>query len=268
MEENLVSQTADYQSTDSNKLKVVFAGFGRSGTTSLTAALERLGFNPCHGTHIVTNIRGSHYDMSQAIIDQDVPKLIEITESMGYDSTLELHSNFWREIRELRPNAKYIIILRPYEKWENSVNTIQWTFTPIKRYPLLCIPTFYRFNQVLASYTAFTFNMTMEEGWDHWKHHFSEEATALRKKAHETYVRDAKKFAEEDPEHAFIFNLKDGYAPLCEFLNVPVPDEKFPHLNQGYIYTRVGRCFRFIEFILYCLPIGIILLVLWGAGII
>jgi len=28
-----------------------------------------------------------------------------------------------------------------------------------------------------------------------------------------------------------VFNVKDGWYPLCNFLNLPIPDKKFPKVN-------------------------------------
>merc|ERR1719357_1285877 len=99
--------------------------------------------------------------MSQAIIDGDVEKLVDITENMGYDATLEIHGRFWRKIRKIRPDAKYLIIIRPYEKWQKSiVRFCSWIFTPIKRYPLLAIPFFYRFNLMIVGMNFADFGET------------------------------------------------------------------------------------------------------------
>jgi hypothetical protein len=34
------------------------------------------------------------------------------------------------------------------------------------------------------------------------------------------------------------FKLKDGWKPLCEFLGKEVPNEPFPHVNEGKWLTR------------------------------
>ena len=34
------------------------------------------------------------------------------------------------------------------------------------------------------------------------------------------------------PERLFFFSVKDGWEPLCKFLDLPVPDEPFPHAND------------------------------------
>ena len=30
-----------------------------------------------------------------------------------------------------------------------------------------------------------------------------------------------------------MYSVKDGWEPLCRFLDVPVPDEEFPHKNKN-----------------------------------
>jgi Sulfotransferase domain len=33
------------------------------------------------------------------------------------------------------------------------------------------------------------------------------------------------------PERLLVYEVGDGWEPLCRFLGVPVPDEPFPHVN-------------------------------------
>lgn len=34
-------------------------------------------------------------------------------------------------------------------------------------------------------------------------------------------------------DRLLVFDVKDGWEPLCHFLGVPVPDTPFPHSNAG-----------------------------------
>ncbi len=34
------------------------------------------------------------------------------------------------------------------------------------------------------------------------------------------------------PERLLVFDVKEGWEPLCKFLDVPVPDEPFPRVND------------------------------------
>ncbi len=47
------------------------------------------------------------------------------------------------------------------------------------------------------------------------------------------YRRNDRKVRETFPaDRPLVFNVADGWGPLCEFLGVPVPDEAFPHKNR------------------------------------
>ena len=35
------------------------------------------------------------------------------------------------------------------------------------------------------------------------------------------------------PEQLLIFDVKEGWAPLCHFLELPVPDIPFPNINDA-----------------------------------
>lgn len=35
------------------------------------------------------------------------------------------------------------------------------------------------------------------------------------------------------PEKLLIMELGEGWAPLCEFFDKPIPDEPFPHVNDA-----------------------------------
>ena len=39
-------------------------------------------------------------------------------------------------------------------------------------------------------------------------------------------------------ERLLVYDLKEGWGPLCEFLEVPVPDKPFPHKNKGGVIIR------------------------------
>ena len=54
----------------------------------------------------------------------------------------------------------------------------------------------------------------------------------LSRAAHEYSAHnDAVKSTIPD-DRLLVFEVKDGWAPLCEFLGVPVPDEPFPRTND------------------------------------
>nr|WP_163573201.1 sulfotransferase [Fodinicola feengrottensis] len=45
-------------------------------------------------------------------------------------------------------------------------------------------------------------------------------------------------------EKLLVYEVSDGWEPLCAFLGVPVPDEEFPWLNDSAAFVRTVAEFR------------------------
>ena len=46
-------------------------------------------------------------------------------------------------------------------------------------------------------------------------------------------------------ERLLVYDIKEGWGPLCEFLGVEIPDKPFPHLNDAEIFRgRIRRIRR------------------------
>ena len=60
---------------------------------------------------------------------------------------------------------------------------------------------------------------------------------------HEQY--NAQVMAEKKSDELLIYNVKEGWEPLCKFLNVPIPQDKpFPHVNDTKHIQHVIRMAR------------------------
>ena len=46
-------------------------------------------------------------------------------------------------------------------------------------------------------------------------------------------------------ENILVYQVKDGWGPLCKFLDKPIPNEPFPYLNKT---KNMGHMSRFINF--------------------
>ena len=51
-------------------------------------------------------------------------------------------------------------------------------------------------------------------------------------------------------ERLLEFQVTDGWEPLCKFLDVPVPDTPFPHLNDSAEFQAVNRKFHVADKVL------------------
>jgi hypothetical protein len=196
-------------------LKVVGAGFGRTGTLSLKNALEKLGVGPCY--HMMEVFpRPEHVAMWHRLAFEN---------SMDWDllfrdfhSTVDWPSaRWWREIAAHYPEAKVLLSVRDPEAWYKSM--IDTIFQPMTWKLPDDVPEIVRLqNQMVRkAILAETFDNRFED-----KAHTIDIFTR-----HTQEVRDT-----IDPGRLLVFDVREGWAPLCRFLEVPIPDEPFPRLND------------------------------------
>ena len=196
-------------------LKVVGAGFGRTGTLSLKSALEKLGFAPCY--HMMEVFpRPEHVAMWHRLafensIDWDLL-------FRDFHSTVDWPSaRWWREISAHYPNAKVLLSVRDPEAWYKSM--IDTIYQPMKWPVPDSVPELARLQNEMAR------KAILEETFDN---RFEDKAHAIEIfNRHTQEVRDT-----IDPARLLVFDVKEGWAPLCHFLEVPIPDEPFPRLND------------------------------------
>ncbi len=196
-------------------LKVVGAGFGRTGTLSLKNALEKLGLGPCY--HMMEVFpRPEHVAMWHRLAFEN---------SMDWDllfrdfqATVDWPSaRWWREIAAHFPDAKVLLSVRDPESWYKSM--IDTIYQPMKWPVPEGVPEIVRLQNEMVRKAILT------ETFDN---RFEDKAHAIEVfNRHTQEVRDT-----IDPARLLVFDVKEGWAPLCRFLEVPIPDEPFPRLND------------------------------------
>ena len=199
-------------------LKVIGAGFGRTGTYSLKHALEQLGFNKCY--HMWEVAEGHHAIWSDAHHGRPVDwdSLFE-----GFQATLDFPScNFWREQAAHFPEAKILLSLRDPDSWYDSVmNTIY----PASRASLESDdPNMKQFGEWLFD---LIWRRVFDDRMDDRAH------VIARFNEHNQAVIN-----EVEPERLLVFKAKDGWEPLCKFLEVPEPEDPYPRMNTTEEFKR------------------------------
>lgn len=194
-------------------IEVIGAGFGRTGTASLKQALEDLGFEPCDHMHENFDRPERFALWSEALRRKDGGEPIDWRPLLSdYRAVGDWPgAYFWRELAAAHPRAKVTLTVRDPDRWLQS---IQATI-----FPLLLrlaktggepLPGDIILDRTFAHQTA-----------DH------AHCTAVFA-AHNRAVREA-----IAPDRLLVFDVKEGWEPLCAFLGVPVPDgETFPRLND------------------------------------
>ncbi|RFU41864.1 sulfotransferase family protein [Actinomadura logoneensis] len=204
-------------------LEVIGAGFGRTGTLSLQAALERLGFGPCHHMlgmlHKPAEIRLWRAAANGGTVDWD-----EVYR--GYRSTVDWPgARFWRELAGHFPEAKVILGVRDPDSWyESALGTIYRA----------AVDTSSAASSVLTEMRE----MSREVVWDGlFDGRFADREHALR--VFEEHMVDVQRSLPAD--RLLLFQAADGWEPLCAFLEKPVPDEPFPWRNDRDQFTNLLR---------------------------
>lgn len=189
-------------------LKLIGAGLGRTGTLSLKAALEAIGYGPCYHMSEVLTRPGSQEPWVKAADGQ--PDWEEIFE--GYQSCVDYPAcNYWRELAATYPHAKVLLSVRDPEKWFES--TQETIFSTGLEATLLASPMKEFFEKTT---------------WRDFGDHIHDRAFMVEAfKAHVAEVQNT-----IPKERLLVFEAKQGWKPLCDFLGVPVPDTPFPHVNS------------------------------------
>ena len=196
-------------------LKVIGSGLGRTGTMSTKLALEQLGFAPCH--HMV--------EMFQH--PETLPLWIAAGNGNGdWDAMFEGYSAmvdhpgcaYWRELADHYPDAKVLHTVRDPDKWFDSTQAT--IFNPDRPGPPGG-PMKVFFDQLYAWY-----------GGDMHDRGFM---TDFFRRHTETVI------AGVPQDRLLVFNVAEGWGPLCAFLGVPVPDTPYPRENSTREFqTRVA----------------------------
>jgi hypothetical protein len=208
-------------------LKVIGAGFGRTGTLSLKVALEKLGFGPCY--HMIEVFpRPEHIAMWHRLAFGHPMDWDEIFH--GFSATVDWPAaRWWREIEAYYPNAKVLLSVRDPEAWYKSMSDT--IYQPMKSPPPDNAPEMPRLQSemIRKSVLAETFD-----------NRFDDKAHAIAVfERHNQEVRDT-----IDPARLLVFDVREGWAPLCRFLEVTVPEEPFPRLNDTATTQAMIRMMR------------------------
>ena len=199
-------------------LQVIGAGFGRTGTASMREALVRLGCGPCD--HMVENFEHPERFAlwADALRRKNTGEPIDWRPLLaGFRAVMDWPgAYFWEELTAAHPEAKIILTVRDPERWYDSIQATifsgpeeQWT--PV--------------NWDIVSTRTFGGRLSDRA---HCQAVFARHNQAVQESI--------------APDRLLVFGVKEGWEPLCSFLDIPVPDdEPFPHVNDTAAFQDEER---------------------------
>jgi hypothetical protein len=192
-------------------LRVIGAGFGRTGTDSMREALEILGFAPCHHMSEV-NRDPEQKRLWRALVKGAEPDWERLLG--GYAACVDFPSVwYWRDLIRAYPEAKVVLTWRDPESWWESYSRTIRAFASGG-------------NDRESLGVALVGDQVFGGRPDDRGHVLA---------VYEAHVAAVK--ATVAPERLLVHALGDGWGPLCAHLGVPVPEVPYPRLNSTADFT-------------------------------
>lgn len=205
-------------------LKIIGTGVGRTGTHSLKLALEQLGFNKCY--HMEELFRHPeqliYFEKAEKGESVDWDELFK-----GYASAVDYPvARYYKQLITAYPQAKIIHTTRDAEAWYNSaIETIFWATKP-------------SFGRIFKMMIRMPFSSNVRKRLPVLKYDGEMIDTIFGKnlKDKQEIIRRFNAINEETlnfipKDRSLVYEVKTGWEPLCNFLNVPIPDTPFPRSN-------------------------------------
>lgn len=195
-------------------LSVINAGFGRTGTMSIKMALEELGLGPCHHMEAVFS-DSSQLPSWQKVVDGGSAKWGEVFR--GYNTAVDWPSaHYWKELADFYPESKVLLSIRsPESWWESYSSTIKKLLERVDEIP----------EEYPRSVIKMANKIINEQTFGGFFNNKEHVLSAFNKR-----IVDVKQVI---PDHRLlVFEVTEGWSPLCEFLGVPIPESDFPHSNS------------------------------------
>lgn len=206
-------------------LKIIGAGYGRTGTMSTYTALNQLGYPCYHMIEVIMNkANKTHLDFWRKVANTPEGKPSDWKQVLSnYLAAVDNPTCcVWRELMAAYPDAKVLLTLHPRgaEAWyESTIDTIYFT------------ENVWQF-KVLEWFTPFGRkfgDMSRKLIWQrNHKGTMDDRSKAIAE--YNQHIAEVK--AAVPPEKLLIFTVTEGWKPLCKFLGVPVPATPFPNVND------------------------------------
>ena len=197
-------------------LKVIGAGFGRTGTLSLKLALEQLGLSKCHHMMELFSSAAQQQHWHDAAFGKKMDWGVVFE---GFKASVDWPScAFYEALMAYYPDAKVILSLRDPDQWFDSASE-----TIFKSMDSGFDPDNLQGQMARKLIVEDTFQGRHMDR-DYAKAVFTAHNEAVKKTV--------------PVDRLLVFEASMGWQPLCDFLGVPVPAQEYPKTNSTDDFKR------------------------------
>ncbi|CAG5079285.1 Oidioi.mRNA.OKI2018_I69.PAR.g9216.t1.cds [Oikopleura dioica] len=228
-------------------MEIICAGFSKTSSKSCSSCLRTLGYKVADYFETCQFLSDIWLDYLEGRCS--IHKVIDEYKKYGFQANQDFPGNmYWEELYHASPNAKVIITIRDNaEVWHQSqfnfmrqefqrlgnpgfwlyqrFTNFGWTSPRMnnirKIFQIVSNEKFFRTNEPVkwspADWKMFTWQQQLEYMKPYWE---------AEKDKYEAQIRRVKKVVPED--RLLVWNIKEGWEPLCKFLGKPVPDFPIP----------------------------------------
>lgn len=195
---------------------------------SIKAALEQIGCGPCY--HMKITLKRYHH-MRFFMRAWRGGKVNWKRFFRRYHSVVDWPAcSFYKELMIVFPEAKILLNVRDPEEWYDSMHETIWAIQPA--FP-------FWFPRIVRT-------MHDEIIWGgNLKGVFENREKAIL--AYRDWIEEVKRTV--PAEKLLVYEVKQGWKPLCDFLGVPIPDKPFPHINERRSFTRLIRLLKVLNWL-------------------
>lgn len=259
---HISSTTGKHPKNSTGTIKVAAVGFGRTGTYSVKLALEELGFSTLHTAHMYEYENREILEMWSKFIFNPALEAKEIRLGQadlqliahsGFDAVADLPTAlFYEQIYREYPDCKFILTTRDTsEIWYRSWQTMTKSLAPSFYFGGFIFPTVKHYSQYLRWLMAMVNNDVSYMSSILPKNDNIKENAIAFYENHNRRIREV-----IPPEQLLELNVKDGWGPLCKFLDIDdCPMKPFPKSNSANEMRAqsmsAGVCGMIIVFVIY-----------------
>ena len=205
-------------------MKLIGAGMPRTGTLTQKVALEMLGLGPCyHMVDVLADL--DQAKLWQRALDGEAPweQIFD-----GFNSTVDWPGGyFYRELMDVYPEAKVLLSVRDPQAWERSMRETVWAVRHGESLVRLLSSAQAHVNPQWRGFLEMIDRLVWEGEGTFASGH------AEPQQLIDTMIRHNREVEEVVPsERLLVWDVKEGWERLCEFLEARVPPQPVPHVND------------------------------------